>query len=469
MASLRAPVCVAQPQRGGRGGNSAVHAQRPPRADRKAAVLAAAPLAAALARPPAASADGQRRHELAAERREQLREQERARAARSGKKKDVVRVGDGTLTVDFKSLPGAVSDAAGSGVRAVKRAAREVQLGLEDLLPGGRYRSGGRAYTYSGYNHHRARQNERTLGWLSVAAAAGILWWTFGRGGGGRSRRRPPPPGKSHANGRWVKDRTLGGKEVWVPYGSGGSRDNPLGGGAPGGALSERAMRAKEKPAEAPAPAPPPSWWDPEPARYVSDAARAAGPMNAKAVLSAMTDAKVSRGVEFSATSLVALRRACAEGGTTVSAGAATQRDAVYRAGVEAAIDAATSGSVALLDGATPGRFVSALAGDLSVPQGRAVTMVHAGVAARTRGILVQAGAKLRQGDATGTLTGSLELGNLLQALPPGRGSAELDMVAQGVAKSFKREERQALLDEFSAAAGPSAEVSALVKEALGL
>lgn len=84
----------------------------------------------------------------------------------------------------------------------------------------------------------------------------------------------------------------------------------------------------------------------------------------AKTILRQMEDGKLLSGLDYSTSALVALRQTCGDSGAVVKAQTPSGADAIFRAGVEAAVSAAMD-SGSSLGGAPPQRFISGLARDL--------------------------------------------------------------------------------------------------------
>ncbi|GFR48271.1 hypothetical protein Agub_g10136, partial [Astrephomene gubernaculifera] len=203
---------------------------------------------------------------------------------------------------------------------------------------------------------------------------------------GGRRRKS--------AGGKWVYDRSLGGRKVWVPDSS------SFGGPTSAVSLSEKAGRSlKDEEFERlasfaaaartggsstssstsspsgsssltsssdAAATEPPAWWDPPPVLYAPAAVKAARAEEAARLLSRLESAKVS-GRDYELADIRALRRACQEGHVSVKPKTVGGRDAIFRAAVEAAVAAAQSRNASSLDDASPGRWVSAVATDLGM------------------------------------------------------------------------------------------------------
>ena len=206
--------------------------------------------------------------------------------------------------------------------------------------------------------------------------------------------------------------------------------------------------RSLDRPSR-PAPTGPPSWWapPPPPALPVSTAARAEALRQARVVLAALDDAKLLGGADYSPDQLLSLKRICQVlantlntcidmvmiyscyipfvykhvglflhvafiavlyffvpqvNGISARPRADNARDAMFRAGVAAALTAAAAGgaaSMGRLAGDTPAAFVSGLATALEVDDAAAWTIVHAAVAARGRSTLTDALAAQLRGD----------------------------------------------------------------------
>ena len=82
-----------------------------------------------------------------------------------------------------------------------------------------------------------------------------------------------------------------------------------------------------------------------------------------------MEDGKLLSGRDYPTSALVSLRQTCADSGAVVKAQTPSGGDAIFRAGVEAAVSAAMEpGQGASLGGVSAPRFVSGLAHDLGKP-----------------------------------------------------------------------------------------------------
>ena len=444
--------------------------------------------------------------------RSKLREKEERRwdrgndrdsSASSGRGDKLVNVDDGAVTVDFKNAGKEVKTLGTKIKRAHKKAVRKltkkVDAAVSGLTNGGNkpatFRANRTSAQPSGY-YGRAGAGYAApppwigglLGWGALFAAAWAITKVFGLGGGvrnasgtfrlpsfggGGGRRKRP---KGSGPGRWVTDRSLGGREVWV-------EDKYSGRGARGNALaedlayvdplrSEAATKAKAreeaKAAKAAAAASElvePQWWSRPSPGYCPPAQRDHRLRLAKARLATLSSKRVG-GVEYTAADIADLRDACASANASVAefvrpSSAAT---GIYKAAVEFALDACAQRSATGTVG-EPRTFLSGLSEDVGVKPGKAGRLVAAAVAARLRSDLLQAAAQKRQGEdgqAMFTLDGAI---GVLSAFPPSENAAELEMVAAGLKPRLSEDERAWLSETFRNIGGGS--VANAVDEAL--
>ncbi|KAI3435813.1 hypothetical protein D9Q98_001871 [Chlorella vulgaris] len=320
------------------------------------------------------------------------------------------------------------------------------------------------------------------LGWVALAVAAGVmLLLAFGR-----KLRWPWGGGRRGAGGKWVRDRSLGGKMVFIaddfePAGAAPAsrRARPLwdddSAGSAGAAAASGSTAGGDADAGPWATAAPPTastaaepdWWQPPNFAVYSTASRKEElQRQARGVLRQLEDGKLLQGLDYPVSGLVALRTLCQEaGGYQVKARTESGRDSMLRAGVRAAISAAQEAAYSLLGGDMPAKFVCGLAHDLGVPDKRAATIVHAEVAAVCRSALIDAEAAYRAGNQSDILTALIRLAATLQTFPLPRGSAEAELVAAGIGKQTSLEFRKAIFFEFGEV---SPDLAALAAELLG-
>ena len=293
------------------------------------------------------------------------------------------------------------------------------------------------------------------------------------------SRPRAPPRGAS-GPGRWVGDRSLGGRQVWVPYETAASRDSirrlesalddaPGGGASNAANMSATAAAAAAVKAKAAAKALPDWWTQPTP-QYVPPG-RADDLVKLARVQGAKLAQKRVGGAGFSPESIADFRNACAAAGSggaaATSVGPESARLAVFRAAAEFAVDDALRGqSGALSSFNTPvGPFLVGLCDDLALTPTKCVSVVTASVAVRVRGALVQAGAAIRSKDSVEVMLELNKLVNLFNAFPLAPGAPELDMLSAGLRSRLTDAERESLLAEFVDVSGGA--YADVVKEAI--
>ncbi|DBA86176.1 TPA: hypothetical protein ACH3X1_005685 [Trebouxia sp. C0004] len=323
------------------------------------------------------------------------------------------------------------------------------------------------------------------LGWVAFAVAAvGLIWllfsktlsgWVAGWGKGGRQ------------GGKWVSDRSLGGRMVWMP-------DEPK---TTSSSARSQSMRWNDTPSSLPSStsssaaavlAPdntqsastsgrqagsgagtqqgPPSWWDPPPTIHVDKRYKDQTSSQARTILRQLEDAKLLSGQDYSTSALVSLRQTCADSGATVKAQTPSGGDAIFRAGVEAAASAAMeAGEGASLGGTSPQRFVSGLAQDLGLADERAGSMAVAVVSARLRSALIDAAAAYRQGKELDVLNELVRIVGALDKFPLQPRSPQADMIATAVQQRATLPERQALFFTYG---GMEPSTASLVAEMLG-
>lgn len=150
------------------------------------------------------------------------------------------------------------------------------------------------------------------VGILALSAATVAL---FGRQLGLRFRW-----GRAPERGRWVRDRTLGGKLVFIPETESSTNAQPLmswdvdtsEARVSVGVTDPERYRALDSP-ERTQPKGPPSWWAPyaAPPLPVSASTRQDASREGRALLKALEDSKLLGGADYSVDQLIALKRIC--------------------------------------------------------------------------------------------------------------------------------------------------------------
>ena len=453
----------------------------------------------------AGSGDGRHSRSKLREKEERRWDRESDRESASSKNGDkLVKVDDGAVTVDFKNA-GKEVRSLGTKIKrahkkAVKKLTKKVDAAVSGFANGGNkpatFRTARTSAQPTGY-YGRSGVGYAApppwlgglLGWAVLFAAAWAVTKVFGLGGGsastsggfrlpsfgsGGGRRKRP---KGSGPGRWVTDRSLGGREVWV------EDKYAVGRGARGNALAEdlayvdplrseaaAKARAKEeaqlkKAAAAALEAREPEWWRRPSPGYCPPAQRESRMRVAKSKLATLSSKRVG-GVEYTAADIADLRDACASANASVAefvrpSSAAT---GIFKAAIEYALDACKQRTSTGVVG-EPRTFLSGLSEDVGVPPGKAGRLVNAAVAARVRSDLLQAAAQKRQGEegqAMFTLDGAI---GVLSTFPPAENAAEMEMVAAGLRPRLSEAERVWLSETFRNIGGGS--VANAVDEAL--
>ncbi|XP_065866850.1 uncharacterized protein [Euphorbia lathyris] len=276
------------------------------------------------------------------------------------------------------------------------------------------------------------------------------------------------------------RDRSLGGKEVVVARAveerhdvkrkSPRSMDNPLstpswalGSGLSKDDWSSYRVRNRSKL---------PTWW---PVSVPGDidllpADKQEYQREANRLIRAITDYRTS-GKDVTEHDIIQLRRICRTSGVQVSFDTTNTRDSFYRASVDYVLSSCSSSpsysTSVQIDGEDPQRFVAGLSENIGLENVGAARMVSAAVAARTRSCFLQAWALEVQGKH---YEAELELSKLclvLRAFPPEESSPEMEMVARGLGKNLKVEQRELLMNMFISVCSEDSHRSAA--DALGL
>ena len=307
----------------------------------------------------------------------------------------------------------------------------------------------------SAYYGHSIRQRDSpvpigmSLVWGVVAF--GVFWFlknTFGWKLPGSGSR------KGGLRGRWVRDRSLGGRMVFIEDSGAPKAPRPLWDDLPG---EEEIKKTKTVPGyfsdtdeEDGTKTSVPVWWaPPEPVKYVSANRKEELQKQADSLVRQLQNQKIELGQDYSLRGLVDLRMTCHNGGgLNVTASTQSGRDSMLRMALKHSLENPKSS----LGGYEPSRFVSGIASDLNVPQDRAITIVHAEIASICRNALIDAEASFRSQDE-GLLTRSLlKVIHALQSFPIPPGSPELEMVGRSILRTTSLEFRKAVFFTAGAA-----------------
>ncbi|GAX85749.1 hypothetical protein CEUSTIGMA_g13164.t1 [Chlamydomonas eustigma] len=258
---------------------------------------------------------------------------------------------------------------------------------------------------------------------------------------------------QSKPKGRWVYDRSLGGKKVFVEDVSGQLPLSPVTNGEikefDFDRLASIASAARSSATEV-KPFAIPTWWNPSFYLSPGEDEQKKRQDEANLLIQKIEQSK-NRGEDYKFEDILLLRAICQEGGVSVRPKTVGGRDAIYRTAVEAVIlyaqDRGSSGTLSTTDMASDHpetRLLSALSSDLNMPEERAVGFITSGVASACRARLVEAIKFLKEEDEMGALTALIKLASLVQNLPVLEvSSPEPEMVASSLKDTSTVDERQ--------------------------
>ncbi|KAJ8755227.1 hypothetical protein K2173_019025 [Erythroxylum novogranatense] len=168
---------------------------------------------------------------------------------------------------------------------------------------------------------------------------------------------------------------------------------------------------------------------------------------------------------------IIQLRRICRTSGVQATFDTTNTRDCFYRASIDFVLSvcsrAPSYSTHVKIDNEDAQQFIAGLARNIGLDNARAARMVLAAVAARTRSCFLQAWALEVQGKHSEAVFELSKICPVLQTFPPEDSSPEMEMVARGLGKHLKVEQREILMNMFTAVCNEESHRSAA--EALGL
>ncbi|KAK8617318.1 hypothetical protein V6N13_080235 [Hibiscus sabdariffa] len=201
-------------------------------------------------------------------------------------------------------------------------------------------------------------------------------------------------------------------------------------------------------------------------------------------------------GKDFAEEDIIQLRQICRTSGVRVSIDTTNTRDSLYRVAVELVLNvccrALSQTTDVRIDGEDARQFLAGLAKNIGLDNIRASRMASAGVAARTRLCFLQAWGSYpsfsslynfnphvhsatwlqafeMQGKRTEAVSELSKICLIHSIFPPGESSPEMEMVARGLEKLLKVEQRELLMTMVVANCNCSEEIRRSTAEALGL
>lgn len=215
-----------------------------------------------------------------------------------------------------------------------------------------------------------------------------------------------------------------------------------------------------------------PKWW-PDSGSF---SGRVVGPdqeeyqREANRLIRAITDYR-TRGKDVMEHDIIQLRRICRTSGVRALFSTTNTRDAFYRASIDVVLNVCSSApsysTSVEIAGEDPRHFIAGLAENIGLESIRAARMVSAAVAARTRSCFLQAWALEVQGKHSEAVYELSKICLVLQTFPPEESSPEMEMVARGLARNLKVEQRELLMNMFMGVCSEESQRSAA--DALGL
>ncbi|KAF7133327.1 hypothetical protein RHSIM_Rhsim09G0030700 [Rhododendron simsii] len=267
------------------------------------------------------------------------------------------------------------------------------------------------------------------------------------------------------------RDRSLGGREVVVATRrdarDGGIRvsENSLAAVRAVGSeeiWESRARRVEEEKL--------PSWWPVSlPPPVIIDEKEQYQRM-ASRLIRAIMDYRIG-GKDILEDDIIQFRRLCRTSGVRVSFDTTNGRDSFYRASVHFVLDRCgrvqNHSTSVQIDGEDARQFVAGLADNIGLENTRAARIVSAAVAACTRSCFLQAWALEMQGKHSEAAVELSKICLIHRIFPPEECSPEMEMVARGLEKHLKVQQREFLMDTLVGVCGKGSHRS--MAEALGL
>eukprot|EP00892_Ulva_mutabilis_P002415 jgi/Ulvmu1/12174/UM085_0038.1 len=304
-----------------------------------------------------------------------------------------------------------------------------------------------------------SQSRSSTPAWVPFMAAAIFVVVSFW------SKIRDMFAGNSgHRSGKWVRDRSLGGKMVFIADEDVQSSSRTIPGtsalpdtyAADGAKLSQNLSDVSSSRLAADSEPSRPAWWVYSPPLPIPEATKLEYRKRAKGILKQLENQKLVDGKDYDMLALIRLYQACKEGGTDVASSVATGagREAMFRQGVRSALTVAADGTgmaaAALARTFKPREFVCGLATALGVSEERAVRMVHAVIAADARGRLLDISASWRRGDLQRGTADLQELVRIMKTFPLPNSAAEASLVGAALQDRITLPEMEDLLKQLA-------------------
>ncbi|KMZ70157.1 hypothetical protein ZOSMA_1G01300 [Zostera marina] len=179
-------------------------------------------------------------------------------------------------------------------------------------------------------------------------------------------------------------------------------------------------------------------------------------------------------GKDFNEYDIIQLRRICRGSDIRVKFDTENTRDSFFRATVDFILNVCIRAGRTItadhthIDGEEVRHFLAGLSYNIKLQNYRAAILINAAVAVKTRSCFLQAWALEVQGKYLEALEELSKISSILHTFPPDDGSPEMEMVASGLRKNLKIEQRKHLLNLFHGVSN-NAKIQRIASAALDL
>ncbi|XP_061994422.1 uncharacterized protein LOC133712333 [Rosa rugosa] len=213
-----------------------------------------------------------------------------------------------------------------------------------------------------------------------------------------------------------------------------------------------------------------PQWWPTTTSQPILGVDNEEHQREANRLVRAITDNRMS-GKDIMEDDIIHLRQICRTYGVRVSFDTTNTRDSLYRVSVDFVLNVcsrAPSYSKGVeIEGEDARQFIAGLAENIGLENVRAGRIVSAAVAARTRSCFLQAWALVMQAKHAEAVVELSKICLVWRIFPPEESSPEMEMVARGLEKHLKMDQRRFLMSMLVGTC--SEESQRRAAEALGL
>ncbi|XP_004296731.1 PREDICTED: uncharacterized protein LOC101297340 [Fragaria vesca subsp. vesca] len=213
-----------------------------------------------------------------------------------------------------------------------------------------------------------------------------------------------------------------------------------------------------------------PQWWPTTTSQPILGVDNEEHQREANRLVRAITDNRMS-GKDIMEDDIIHLRQICRVYGVRVSFDTTNTRDSLYRVSVDFVLNvcarAPSHSNGVEIEGEDARQFIAGLAENIGLENVRAGRIVSAAVAARTRSCFLQAWALVMQGKHAEAVVELSKICLVWRIFPPEESSPEMEMVARGLEKHLKMDQREFLMSMLVGICSEESQKRAA--EALGL